>query len=129
MDGYVLAAAIPVLAVSLYAGLGTYQAIEPSAEMQATQPGTPSIEDINKMVAKLAERMKTKPEDAEGWMMLGKSYQYLQQYPKAADAFAQAYKLLGDKPEIMLLYADALAFANDEKLAGKPLNWCLRLWR
>ncbi|MGZ8190616.1 MAG: c-type cytochrome biogenesis protein CcmI [Methylococcaceae bacterium] len=117
---YVLMAAIPLLAVSLYAGLGTYQAIEPSPEMLATQPGTPSIEDINKMVAKLAERMKTKPEDAQGWMMLGKSYQYLQQYPKAADAFAQAYKLLGDKPEIMLLYADALVFANNEQLAGKP---------
>ena len=117
---YVLMAAIPLLAVSLYAGLGTYQAIEPSPEMLATQPGTPSLEDIKKMVEKLAERMKTKPEDAQGWTMLGKSYQYLQQYQKAADAFAQAYKLLGDKPEIILLYADALAFANNEQLAGKP---------
>jgi cytochrome c-type biogenesis protein CcmH len=53
-------------------------------------------------------------------MMLGKSYKYLQQYPKAVDAFAKAYALLGDQPEIMLLYADALAYANNEQLAGKP---------
>jgi len=117
---YVLAIAIPVLAVSLYAGLGTYQAIEPSADMLAATPGTPNIEDINKMVGKLAERMKANPDDAEGWVMLGKSYKYLQQYPKAADAFAEAYRLLGDSPDIMLLYADALAFTNDEQLAGKP---------
>jgi cytochrome c-type biogenesis protein CcmH len=117
---YILVLVIPVLAAGLYATLGTFSAIEPSAEMLATEPGTPSIEDINKMVAKLAERMKTNPGDAEGWVMLGKSYKYLQQFPQAADAFAQAYRLLGDKPEVMLLYADALAFANDEQLAGKP---------
>jgi cytochrome c-type biogenesis protein CcmH len=52
--------------------------------------------------------------------MLGKSYKYLQNYPAAAEAFAHAYSLLGEQPEIMLLYADALAFAQDEQLAGKP---------
>lgn len=117
---YLLTIAIPVLAVTLYAGLGFYQAIEPSEEMLAASSGTPSLQDIEKMVAKLAERMKTTPDDAEGWMMLGKSYKYLQQYPKAVDAFAKAYSLLGDRPDIMLPYADALAFANDEQLAGKP---------
>jgi len=117
---YPLAIAIPVLATMLYAGLGDYKAIEPTADMLAATPGTPSIEDINKMVGKLAEHMKSNPGDAQGWTMLGKSYKYLQQYPKAADAFAEAYRLLGDKPDIMLLYADALAFANNEQLAGKP---------
>lgn len=117
---YALVIVIPVLAVSLYASLGTYQAIEPSAEMLAATPATPSLEDIKKMVETLAERMKNNPGDAEGWTMLGKSYKYLQQYPKAVDAFAEAYQLLGDKPDIMLLYADALAFANHEQLAGKP---------
>ncbi|MDO9105070.1 MAG: c-type cytochrome biogenesis protein CcmI [Methylovulum sp.] len=117
---YVLILAMPVLAVSLYVGLGTYEAVEPSPEMLAVNPGAPNIEDINKMVAKLAERMKANPGDAEGWMMLGKSYKYLQQYPKAVAAFAQAYQLMGERPDVMLLYADALAFANDEQLAGKP---------
>lgn len=117
---YVLAIAIPLLTMTLYAGLGAYQAIEPGAEMLAATPAAPNIEEMGKMVAKLAERMKANPNDAEGWVMLGKSYKYLQQYPKAAEAFAEAYKLLGDKPDIMLAYADALAFANGEQLAGKP---------
>jgi cytochrome c-type biogenesis protein CcmH len=52
--------------------------------------------------------------------MLGRSYKYLQQYPKAVVAFEHAYKLTGDQPEIMLLYAEAMAFANNEQLAGKP---------
>ena len=118
---YVLAILLPLSALALYAGLGTYQAITPTPEMLGTtQTATPNIEDINKMVAKLAERMKTNPTDAEGWTMLGKSYKYLQQFPKAADAFAKAYALLGEQSEIMLLYADALAFANNEQMSGKP---------
>ncbi|WP_019865409.1 c-type cytochrome biogenesis protein CcmI [Methylovulum miyakonense] len=125
---YVLVVALPLLAAGLYAGLGTYQAIEPTSEMLGTaQPAQPNIEDIKKMVAKLAERMKTNPTDAEGWMMLGKSYKYLKQFPKAADALAKAYALLGDQPEIMLQYADALAFANDEQMAGKPAELVYRV--
>ncbi len=118
---YVLVVSLPLMALALYAGLGVYQAITPTPEMLGTaEPGTPSPEDIDKMVAKLAERMKTNPNDAEGWLMLGKSYKYLQQFPKAAEAFGQAYALLGEQSEIMLLYADALAFANNEQMAGKP---------
>ncbi len=72
------------------------------------------------MVAGLAERLQKQPDDALGWTMLGRSYKYLQQYPKAVEAFDHAYQLIGDQAEIMLLYADALAYANNEQLAGKP---------
>lgn len=118
---YVLMAAIPLLAGALYLALGNYQAVNPAADpVAAANPESPSLEDINKMVAKLAERMKHNPDDAQGWVMLGRSYKYLQQYPQAVEAFAQAYKLLGDQADIMLFYADALALANNESLIGKP---------
>ncbi len=117
---YVLVAAIPLLAGSLYAPLGTSQGVNPQAEIAAANPGTPSLEDIKKMVAKLAERMKANPGDLQGWIMLGKSYKYLQQYPQAAEALEQAYKLAGDRVDVLLQYADALAYANNEQLAGKP---------
>ena len=72
------------------------------------------------MVDGLAEKMKNNPDDAQGWLMLGRSYKFQQQYPKAVDAFANAYRLLGDQAEVMLLYADAIAYASDKNLAGKP---------
>lgn len=114
---YVLLVMLPLLATGLYALLGNFQAIEPTAAMLATEPAPA---DIAKMVAKLAERLKDRPDDAQGWVMLGKSYKYLQQYQQAADAFAEAYRLLGDQPEIMLLYADALGIVHDGQLAGQP---------
>lgn len=110
---WVLVAAVPLLAGTLYWTLGNYPSIS-QAEQAAMPP------EIEKMVAGLAERLKKQPDDALGWTMLGRSYKYMQQYPKAVDAFGHAYALLGDQPEIMLLYADALAFANNEQLAGKP---------
>ncbi|MGZ8151526.1 MAG: c-type cytochrome biogenesis protein CcmI [Methylovulum sp.] len=117
---YVLMLAIPLLSGSLYWALGDYQAINRTEEIAAANASRPSMEQINKMVAGLAERMKNNPSDANGWVMLGQSYKVLRQYPKAIDAFEHAYKLLGDKAPIMLLYAETLAYANGEQLAGKP---------
>jgi len=118
---YLVGVAVPVLAGSLYLALGRFDAVEHGKELaQAAPAGMPTSADIEKMVAGLAEKMKANPDDAEGWMMLGKSYKYLEQFPKAADAFGNAYRLMGDKPDVMLLYAEALAFAADKNLAGKP---------
>ncbi len=116
---YVLALGIPLLAGSLYFTLGNYQAISHSAEM-SVDPEALKLAEINKMVGGLAEKMKANPDDAKGWLMLGRSYKALDQFPKAVDAFANAYRLLGDQAEVMLLYADAIAYANDKNLAGKP---------
>jgi cytochrome c-type biogenesis protein CcmH len=116
----VLILAIPVLAGSLYWMLGDYQSLTQQGQTAATPQPTPELEQMKAMVTGLAERLKQQPDDAVGWTMLGRSYKYLEQYAKAADAFGHAYKLIGDQPEIMLLYADMLAFANDEQMAGKP---------
>jgi len=116
---YVLVLGVPLLAGALYFSLGNYQAISHSAEM-AVDPDTLKLAEINKMVNGLAEKMKNNPDDAQGWLMLGRSYKVLEQHAKAVDAFANAYRLLGDQAEVMLLYADALAYASDKNLAGKP---------
>jgi cytochrome c-type biogenesis protein CcmH len=112
----VLVLAIPLAAGSLYWTLGNYQSLNQVEQTAAA----PELEQMNKMVAGLAERLEKQPDDALGWTMLGRSYKYLQQYPKAVVAFEHAYKLIGEQAEIMLLYADAMAFANNEQLAGKP---------
>jgi cytochrome c-type biogenesis protein CcmH len=116
---YVLVLGIPLLAGALYLTLGNSQAISHSAEM-AVDPDTLKLAQINKMVNGLAEKMKANPDDAQGWLMLGRSYKVLEDYPKAVDAFANAYRLLGDQAEVMLLYADTIAYANGKNLAGKP---------
>jgi len=116
----VLLVALPVVAGSLYWALGSYQSLNQVDQPAVASQAAPELEKMKSMVAGLAERLQKQPDDALGWTMLGRSYKYLQEYPKAVAAFEHAYKLIGDKPEIMLLYADALAFANNEQMAGKP---------
>jgi cytochrome c-type biogenesis protein CcmH len=72
------------------------------------------------MVEGLAERLKKNPDDAKGWIMLGRSYTQMEQFPKASEAFANAYRLSGDQVDVMLQYAEVLALANNKNMAGKP---------
>ncbi len=108
---------VPLLSLSLYFALGDPQALAQAKQQQLVRQ---QQQNINNMVAGLAERLKQQPDDAEGWLMLGRSYKYMNQYDRAAAAFAQAYRLEGDKVEVMLQYADALALNNGGKLSGQP---------
>ena len=116
---YVVLIVVPLLSTGLYFLLGNYPAVSHSAEMSVDTERL-KLAEINKMVTRLAEKMQDNPDNGQGWLMLGQSYRALEQYPKAVEALANAYRLLGDKPEVMLLYADALANANDKNLIGKP---------
>lgn len=107
--------AIPLVSISLYRTLGNKDALLPEAERVALQ-----FDEINAMVAGLAQRLQNQPDDVNGWLMLGRSYKYLNRYAESAQAFSEAYRLLGDQSDVLLQYADALAMANDGKLAGKP---------
>jgi cytochrome c-type biogenesis protein CcmH len=123
---YVLALGIPLLSGLMYLKLGMPQAIDRVEDVAAVGSGAPDSEAINKMVEALAAKMQANPNDGEGWLMLGRSYKVLQQYPKAVEAFANAHRLLGDKADVMLMYADALAFANNEKIDGKSAELVLK---
>jgi cytochrome c-type biogenesis protein CcmH len=57
---------------------------------------------IESMVAQLAARLQTAPDDVEGWMRLGRSYAVLGEPDKAVDAFDHAAKLKPDDPSIKL---------------------------
>ncbi|CAG7857261.1 hypothetical protein MCAMS1_02026 [biofilm metagenome] len=120
---YVLLIAIPVLSVLLYIQLGDYQAINRINEPQpADNAALPSKEQINQMVAKLAAKLQSEPNNLEGWVMLGRSYKVLERYQESAEAFGHAYQLANNKPDIVLPYAEALALSNKGNWAGKPIE-------
>ena len=51
-----------------------------------------ATDDQLAIVEQLAAKMQQNPEDVEGWMLLGRSYLTLQQFPKARAAFEQAWQ-------------------------------------
>lgn len=71
------------------------------------------------MVSKLETRLQTNGEDLTGWMMLGRSYLVLKEYPKATSAYARAYALTrGENVDAALGYAEAQVLSNPENLKG-----------
>lgn len=130
---YLLMAAVPLLSGGLYALLGNYRAIDlvndpaQRAGSEQADAGMPSPEAINQMVAKLADKLKKEPNNLEGWMMLGRSYKVMERYQEAVEAYGQAYKLTGEKAEVMLPYAEVLALANKGNWTGSPKELVMKV--
>ena len=108
---------LPVLAVVAYGILGNPKALDP-AQTAAQPKMTP--EQINAMVARLAERMQGNPDDMQGWLMLARSYKAMGRYDEAAAAYAKAEKVIDDDPELLASYAETIAMASGNGLKGKP---------
>jgi cytochrome c-type biogenesis protein CcmH len=61
------------------------------------------------MIERLADRLKTSPNDIEGWRMLGWSYFQTGRYQQAATAYARAIELDPSSAEFKRAYEDAKA--------------------
>ncbi|MEQ1774675.1 MAG: c-type cytochrome biogenesis protein CcmI [Burkholderiales bacterium] len=111
--------AVPLMAVALYFTVGTPRALAPLALPKDAGKGV-TAEQVEAMVAKLAERMKQNPDDPQGWAMLGKSYAVMGRYDDAAAAYGKAAERVPDNPNLLADYADALAMARGQNLQGEP---------
>jgi len=106
------------------AALGERQAAAPAAA-GAAEGGAPhelGAEQIAAMVARLAERLESQPDDADGWAMLARSYAVAGQHAKAVPAFRKAAALKPDDAVLLADFADALAMTQQRSLAGEPLQ-------
>jgi cytochrome c-type biogenesis protein CcmH len=97
--------------------------VPPALPQVATPEGqTPSPQEIEAMVARLAERLKERPDDAQGWSMLARSYLVLGRLDEAAQASERALKLQPDSPQALADHADVLAMKNGRTLEGEPMR-------
>lgn len=123
---YVLALAIPLIAVVFYLKVGTTNAITsvatsaPEAGPMAGGAGPRTQAQIDANVQKLADRLKANPSDPAGWIMLARSYSSMERYAEAAGAYAKATELNPNDADLWAEYAFVSAMASDRKLEGKP---------
>jgi len=107
---------LPVAALAGYLLLGTPKAIDPANTAPQKQM---TAEDITAMVAKLAARMESNPDDMNGWVMLGRSYKMMGRYEDAVAAYGKAEAFIDKDPELLASYAETLAMASGQGLVGK----------
>jgi cytochrome c-type biogenesis protein CcmH len=81
----------------------------------AAPPDTPQT-----MVARLARELEQNPQNLDGWLMLGRSYVTLQEYPLAVRAFERADRLSdGKNADALTGEAEALALSDESELTGR----------
>ena len=110
--------AVPVCALGIYLLVGSPELLRPPPPAEAAQEFTPH--EIEAMVERLAERLKTDPANVEGWMLLARSYAAFGRFKESAEAYATAVKLRPGDAQLLADYADALGMALGRKLEGEP---------
>jgi cytochrome c-type biogenesis protein CcmH len=94
--------------------------------------GAPAVTpaQIEGMVARLAQRLQSQPNDAAGWRMLAKSYETLERFPQAVAAYQRLLTLQPPDADLLTEYAVTLGMSQDQTLLGEPealINQALKL--
>jgi cytochrome c-type biogenesis protein CcmH len=120
-----LAIFIPLAVVGLYFITGNPNAIDPPADPQEQQ--------ILQMAKQLEDRLKTDPNNAQGWVFLARTYGALNRLTDAKNAFNKALALDPKNSDTLADLADLVAYENksmngqaldliDQSLAANPKN-------
>jgi cytochrome c-type biogenesis protein CcmH len=123
--GALCAGLIPVVAVLLYLVLGTPAALLPQAATQGGDAASAhdfSREEVERMVANLAEKLAKEPDNVNGWVILARSYYVLKRYDQSAEAYERLLQLVPNDADLLADYADTLGVVHGGNLSGKPLE-------
>jgi cytochrome c-type biogenesis protein CcmH len=113
-----LAVLFPILGLSTYVALGNPQAMDPQVRHgAASQDG--NRPDMSQLADMLAKKLEANPNNAEGWVMLGRTYRSLQRGDEALKAFDKAAALDPDD-EIALERVELLADMRGGSFDGEP---------
>lgn len=117
---------LPAIGLCLYLATGRPDLpAQPLAERLAN-PGN----DINILIARAENHLARNPDDGAGWDLLAPIYYRSSRMEDSANAYAQAIRLLGESPERLDGYAEALIALADGVVtadARKPLEASLKL--
>ena len=111
------AAAIAIVAIGI--GVSRNRSAPPAPAPSASASPQP---DVESMISKLESKLKTNPNDAEGWRMLGWSFFETGRFAEAATAYKKATQLAPDNAEYWSSLGEALVLASDGQSIPKDAS-------
>jgi cytochrome c-type biogenesis protein CcmH len=100
---------VPLAATAMYQR-GSPHREELGAHGLAGSGTAPPIDhgvDMQTAIAKLADKLRQHPDDAQGWALLGRTYKAMRQYAQARDAFGHAMAAAPGDADLAQEYATA----------------------
>lgn len=125
----ILCGTVAMLGTGLYVGMNAsnLKGFWMAAETGAAGARVPPM--VFEMVQRLEKKLAENPDDAIGWARLARSYVVLERKDKALEAYARAYKLNPDNPEVLSDYAWILFNDNPQVTTGLVSELYTRLNR
>ena len=114
----VLAVALPLGSMGMYMWVGQPEALNPLA---LKTPDQVDPKDLTKMAQTLAEKLQDKPDNLQGWVMLGRTYRTLENFDAALRAYDSALKLSEDD-DLKLERIEVIAMQRQGQFEGEPWN-------
>jgi cytochrome c-type biogenesis protein CcmH len=126
----VVVAFVPLVAFGLYLQLGTPRALDAASDAAGARAGMSPVEraaaagelphSLQEMVARLEARLADDPGNADGWLMLGRSYAAFNRLPESRDALLRANELRPDHPLTLVALAETTVGLQGNRLDGEP---------
>jgi cytochrome c-type biogenesis protein CcmH len=114
---------LPLIAIPLYMHLGEPDLIPTLESIAIQQEGSGQAEQgptMEAMLEILSQRLEEDPNNAEGLMLLARSYLSIGRVEESIVAFEKLNALVGDVPVVLLSYAEALIMRNQGRVTGEP---------
>ena len=113
-----VAVALPLASMGLYMWVGEPDALNP---MAVKSPDKVDQHELLKMAESLAQKLNDKPDNLQGWVMLGRTYRTLEKFDASVQAYDRALKLSADD-DLKLERVEVLAMKSQGNFEGEPWN-------
>lgn len=123
--------ALPLAAFALYRAIGRPDALSQPPQVAgaagamppaAANGAKPSM-DMSAAIDSLKSKLAKNPNDADGWLLLGRAYESVGRNDDGRKALQKAYELAPDKPAIEIAYAESVALTSPtRRIDGKSLE-------
>ena len=107
----IVGVSLPLLALGLYLIYGSPRL--PDQPLVARLQDPESGRTLGALVARVEARLREHPEEGQGWEVIAPVYLRWRRYTEAADAYAQALRLLGPSAKRLSGRGQALVLANN----------------
>jgi cytochrome c-type biogenesis protein CcmH len=112
---------VPLAAGLAYWRLGEPRALNPDSAQASAQ-------QMDALAQRLAAQLQQKPEDAEGWTLLGRALASLGRYEPATQAYARALQLQPENRDVLVEFVKSLALAGHADFEARNYAGAIGYW-
>lgn len=115
-----IAIVLPLLALVWYFGTGRPEL--PARPFADRSAGEENVQNAARLLDELEKRLQGKPDDLQGWVLLGRTALRVGRFDQAIAALQRAIVLAPDRADLLASYAEALVLKDQGKIAPRALE-------